>query len=329
MTAPNAHNSQPWKFRILNDSEFLLFLDPSRLLTDTDPPARQSLISQGTFLECLAIGASAFGYEAKISLFPEGNAEIGNFAKKPIAKIALSAKSISYDSLSEFLVSRRTTRTPFTGTFAKQESESLLSKAGILRNQLGFLFEGNTKEELIGFCKKAFEVETNTYRTNEETRKWFRYSDDEWDNKKDGLSFRGSGLTGFKHWLVSKFIVPPGQEVWHSSSAREGSVDVFQNAIAATPAFAWIQTKKDDSVSRVESGRDYARICLAAEACGFALHPVSQILEEYSEMKELRLAGEKLLNIPPPAKVQMLFRLGLSDYRYVSPRRNPNQLLEG
>jgi len=58
LLASNAHNIQPWIIKLIDPSEgfkpseglmFELYPDSERLLLETDPPARQITISQGTF----------------------------------------------------------------------------------------------------------------------------------------------------------------------------------------------------------------------------------------------------------------------------------------
>src|SRR5215831_11538157 len=49
--APNAHNTQPWSIALQGTDELSLYVDRSRLLPETDPPFRQTHVSQGTFLE--------------------------------------------------------------------------------------------------------------------------------------------------------------------------------------------------------------------------------------------------------------------------------------
>ena len=92
ITAPNPHNTQPWKFKILNSTEMHLYVDEKRILSITDVPSRQIHIGQGTFLELLKIGAKQIGYDTEIKLLPDGDYKLEEIGKKPVAKIKLSAR---------------------------------------------------------------------------------------------------------------------------------------------------------------------------------------------------------------------------------------------
>jgi hypothetical protein len=61
---------------------------------------------------------------------------------------------------------------------------------------------------------------------------------------------------------------------------------------------------------------------LAASKLGYVIHPMSQILQEYPEMDTLRTNFEKEQTVKNPEKIQMLARIGRSDYNYFTPRRN-------
>ena len=63
--APNAHNMQPWLVD-LSEAD-ALYVDRTRLLLETDPAARQIVISHGTFLELLVLAAAAQGYRADVT----------------------------------------------------------------------------------------------------------------------------------------------------------------------------------------------------------------------------------------------------------------------
>ncbi len=53
--AANPHNTQPWIVDLTGPGNLDLYVDQQRLLPETDPPARQIHISQGTFLENLKL----------------------------------------------------------------------------------------------------------------------------------------------------------------------------------------------------------------------------------------------------------------------------------
>ena len=70
--APNSHNRQPWLADLREPGAIVLRVDRERLLPETDPWFRQIVVSQGTFLEALAIALRQRGVEPEITLFPEG-----------------------------------------------------------------------------------------------------------------------------------------------------------------------------------------------------------------------------------------------------------------
>lgn len=71
-----------------------LYADSSRLTQETDPYARQMMITQGTFLEYMAVAGEQKGWHVDIALFPNGTYDESNLYQdmdtKPVAKITLS-----------------------------------------------------------------------------------------------------------------------------------------------------------------------------------------------------------------------------------------------
>jgi hypothetical protein len=66
---------------------------------------------------------------------------------------------------------------------------------------------------------------------------------------------------------------------------------------------------------------------LAATKLGLALHPLSQVLQEFPEMKATQAEFNALLGIKEPGKIQMMARLGRSPYQYYQPRRPVESML--
>src|SRR5262245_1540724 len=87
--APNPHNTQAWKIRLVSETQMVLYVDEQRLLPVTDPPSRQIHIGCGCFIETLAVGMSGHGYSATVDYLPEGAYELAEAGRKPVAAITL------------------------------------------------------------------------------------------------------------------------------------------------------------------------------------------------------------------------------------------------
>lgn len=320
--APNPHNTQAWKIKALSDG-ILLYVDPDRMLPETDPPGRQIHIGQGTFLETLRIASAAAGWNASIQLFPEGEANPAAPGSNPVARVMFRAASPSVDDLFDSILRRMTNRSPYDGPVVTGEESALLARLTSARtSRLEILRSAEDLTRYADLFVRAFSVETMSERRHEESRKWFRYTDEEILSNRDGISLRGNGLSGLRLWAARKFFVEKGKESWHSDANRKAGVDMFRVQAESARAFAFFRTAANTMRDWVECGMEIARFYLAATRMGLAVHPMNQIIQEYPEMDELRAQFESLTDSQAPAKVQMIFRLGRSSYRYLSPRRN-------
>ncbi|NJL51669.1 MAG: hypothetical protein HC930_04625 [Hydrococcus sp. SU_1_0] len=102
---------------------------------------------------------------------------------------------------------------------------------------------------------------------------------------------------------------------------------MYRDIAAATPAFAWITTSQNTRSTQLAVGRAYARLNLQATALRVAMHPMSQVLQEYAEMRALQRGFLTMLDIPTGHTVQMLVRLGYAERPDPSPRRELSDLL--
>ena len=69
VAAPSAHNSQPWRFRLLRETVDLI-ADRTRALAVNDPYDRELTISCGAALFNLRVAAAARGWVALLDEFP-------------------------------------------------------------------------------------------------------------------------------------------------------------------------------------------------------------------------------------------------------------------
>jgi nitroreductase len=69
--APSMHNTQPWRFRVLGNTETIeLYADPDRMLPRSDPHGRAVHIACGAALFNLRVAAAAGGRRAVTRLLP-------------------------------------------------------------------------------------------------------------------------------------------------------------------------------------------------------------------------------------------------------------------
>lgn len=322
ITAPNPHNVQPWKIKIINSTEMLLFVDEKRILPRTDPPARQIHIGQGTFLELVKIGAAKCMHQAKIDLFPQGEYKMEDIGKKPVAKVTLlpnpNIQSVLYASISK----RATDRSEYFGEFLTlAETDKLASLGHSESSELKFILG---EKDILPYCEifqKAMEIESYNRHLNDESRIWFRFSDQEIQSKRDGIALPDQGVTGVTRFMAETFFMSSDPEKFHNKSGLELFLSRYRKKIESTKGIVYWKTKQNQPKDWVLVGMDYARFHLGATTLGYKMHPLSQVLQEYPEMDELRKDFQKRIGESGKEKIQMIARIGRGDYTYFTPRR--------
>jgi len=137
--APSPHNTQSWKFMVINENEMDFFVDENILLPATDPPSRQIHMGAGCFIETLCIGILKFGYKASVSLFPEGYKSEKDFGKKPVARIKVQQTADKPSVLANYIEERQTSRMEYKGpVVSTEEYNKLVSLSGESHSKLSF-----------------------------------------------------------------------------------------------------------------------------------------------------------------------------------------------
>jgi len=326
ISAPSPHNTQSWKFNIISDTEMELYVDENILLPATDPPSRQIHMGTGCFIETLVLGAERIGYKSNVDYFPNGYESEKDFGKKPVAKIKLLKSEFSKNSLSDFIETRQTNRQPYTGKIITQaEFNSLRSLSGKSHSKL--ILINHNIEEYFDLFFKAFEVESRTYRTNEETRNLFRFSEEQRAQKRDGISIPQMGYTGITRFFAERSLDNGNKEKWHRKESIDLSLESVKEGIESSKGFIVWYTESNTYLDWVKSGRDYVRFSLAMTKMDLYPHPYNQAIQEYDEMKSLRDQLNNKLSIKEPQKSQMIIRIGRCSKPYYSYRRYLNNFL--
>lgn len=320
ITAPNPHNLQPWLVDLREPNVITLRTDPQRVLPETDPFGRQIMVGHGAFIELLVIALAEQGVRADVQLWPQGElpAELKDWhaaMKLPVARITI-APGAPKDALFAQILNRRTVKVNFD--VAKPVSESNLQgilAAGGISNMQRMQCGGTVQEQRLAplrkLCLDSAFVEMRTPRTNLESIRLVRVGPEEILANRDGISINSPmvrALTAFGQFDRSQ---PPAA----GSTAEKKFIERFDGTSKTAMGFVWI-TGKNTRFDQVEAGRMLVRLQLQATASGIGMHPMSQALQEFPEMKaQYEQVHQLVLGQGAPRSasdqtVQMLCRIG-------------------
>ncbi len=250
------------------------------------------------------IAAAQTGHAVELDLFPDGE-------NGPVARARLVAGAAEPDPLFAAVSDRRSCKEPFevsTGRSRTCEPCWSLSRT--------IVTAPDQVAQLIDLTWSAWKVEAETPRTFKESVDLMRIGKAEINAQPDGIDLGGPFLSSLalvgmlsREGQLDPTILAVSRKVSRSTkrcSTRHRPMPCSR--APATPA-----------PTRSRPGRRWLRLNLATTAHGLALHPVSQALQEYPEMREHYDRAHQLL-APEGHTVQMLGRLGYGPSTPPTPR---------
>lgn len=334
LLAPNGHNMQPWKIRLdKNDNNvFYLYADAERLTPEVDPLGRQLIITQGTFLEYVRVAGEKLGYKTDFVFFPAGEYDELNLYEsiqsKPVAKITLTTAEQQSSSVYDFIFKPDTNRAAYRPISLTTEQINQLQ--GINNDSeitIRLFGDQASKVKLASYALEGAKIESSVQCINQATAKIFRANEYQKNAYRYGFSVEGQGTSGIiKHIVQGIITIFPAINSEKNMTAMV--VKGTQTAVSNTPAYAMIITQGNSRIQQIKSGMVYSRFVLTAHALGLAMQPLSQVLEEYPEMKEQydQIHREYA---PDGRTIQMFLRLGKPVKEFPpSMRRNIMDLIE-
>lgn len=330
LLAPNPHNRQPWMVDLhKHQNELTLYVDLQRLLPATDPYGRQIVIGHGTFIEQLVMAASADGFATEIVLFPEGEFSADKLDGRPLATLSFRRSDQAIiDPLFGEILRRRTIRLPFDlqRPVPNEKMNVILSAANRVGIEVGATLEIDKVKVLRSRAAAAWDVEQKTDSTIMESLRLMRVGQQEIEAHRDGLA-----VTGFVPELAAavglfRRDVPPVSGSFAAERMRDSVVLLANSAMG----WVWLVTRGNSRRQQVDAGRSFVRMQLAATKGGIALHPMSQALQEFPEMREQFLGLHHDLGTDPQTQtIQMLARIGYAQSTAPTPRRKLHDLIRG
>lgn len=161
----------------------------------------------------------------------------------------------------------------------------------------------------------ALRIEVETPHTYQESVDLFRIGRHEVDENPDGIDFTGPLFETLR--LTGQFTREAASDP--SSFAYQSGLDsIFANTDTAM-GHVWLITDDNSRERQMATGVDWLRVNLAATAEGLGFQPLSQALQEFSEMAGTYAQVHERL-APTGGTVQMLSRIGYGADVGRSPR---------
>jgi hypothetical protein len=327
LLAPNPHNRQPWIADLRRAEEITLFCDRERLLPETDPFGRQILIGCGAFIELAVLTAAERGYRTLVTPFPDGEYDARSIDERPVARLVLVRDAgLARDPLFAQIRRRHTNKGTYDGSrpVAAAVRAALRPAAPTPGLLAGEIIDAARVAQVRKITRDAFALETTTPRTYLESARLLRIGPSEIERHRDGISLMAPMprlLTALG--LLDRLEVPTPGSAIHATVMR------LWEPMETGSGYVWIAARGNARHLQLAAGRAYVRAHLTATAAGIDMHPLSQALQEFPEVRPQFEAIHGLLGFDPAQiTLQMLARIGYGTKPApATPRRDLAQLL--
>lgn len=328
LLAPNPHNRQPWIADLREAGRIHLNCDGERVLPETDPFGRQILIGCGAFLELAVIAAAQRGVTAKVELFPNGAPADRELPKgSRVATLVLGEPgSAPADPLFAQIVRRHTRKSAYANDRALPETllrswDEMATRFGL---RSGVATGAAAMDPIRRITREAYEIEATTARTWLESARLMRIGPGAIAANPDGISLNSPMVRA----LYTVGLFDPMEVPVKGTSSLQRVMDRWVPFETAS-GFLWLASPDNSRPMQVASGRAYVRSHLLATAAGVDMHPLSQALQEFPEMRGPFEAMHKTLGLTGSGEtLQMLSRVGFAtEPRGPSPRRRLDALV--
>ena len=245
--APSAHNTQPWRFRVVGDM-VEVHADRTRVLPIADPAERELLISCGAALFFLRITLRRFGHAPTVALQPD--------AERPslVASVWLGEPAEPTPDeavLAEAIIHRHTNRRAFEDRPVPSELTLALVRAAASEGAwLEAVIDPERRRSLAGLVAQAHAEQLADEAFVGELASWVR--DPAAD---DGMPTHGVPLAEVGAPHASAFL--------RTFEAAAGAAETEAQLAAGSPLLAVLGTTEDDEagVAALRRGTRARRCC--------------------------------------------------------------------
>lgn len=297
IAAPSSHNTQPWQFRVA-DETIELWADRTRALPVNDPYDRELTISCGAALLNLRVAAAALGMAAAIRL------DSDHYDHLATVCLGKGEVETALAGLAPAISERFSTREAFVDgalpDALPEELDAAVGREGARLHQVG----DEDRSVLAELIAEGDRIQFSNPSWRRELASWMHPRRD-----RDGLA-------------MSPWVAPISRLVVRSfdmgNKVGQADEDLARNA----PALLVISTADDGQSSWLASGQALERALLLAATVGVQ----AGYLNQPCQVEQLR--GRLADLVCPGRSAQVMMRLGFAEPpSHRAPRREVNDLV--
>ena len=307
--APSPHNVQPWRVKIINDTEAELYIDSTRTLPKEDITGSFIISTMGMFIEALDILAGHRNSRIEYELFDDAETIAPAILEAKTRKLISFAKlrlvpgretESRYDE--ELFLKRRTSRLHLKNEKISEESVDILGQiAGEWKQVFTVTSDAEQIERILRWNTKALFEDLNSADYHDEIVEWFRYTKNQSLRHRDGLDARCMNTFPINYWIVANLpkllLLPVSGQIM---------AGVYRRQIGEVPMLGIISGGFWKPADGVDAGRFLMRFWLETARQRLYIHPYGNLVTNHEAAK----AVEQELGIKD---VWLIFKIGHSD----------------
>lgn len=306
--APSAYNTQPWFFKIEENTAFV-YADRRYALPVIDPDDRELILGCASALYNLRVTIRAFGYSETTELLPDEN-DLDCIGR---VKIGGKLNEISENDrlLFKAIPKRHINLSSFTQRAIPEKSLDALKSAAKQENAWLHVCSDAERKIILRMVAEADQIQ--------HSNKHFRRELAAWVNQRRNLSGDGMPYLGLDYGDVMDSLSPTIARRFENDDKKPANDEELSDG---APVIAVLGTKTGVNIERIYAGQALMHLWLQAECEGLAL----SMLNQPCEVPELRLRLHDELE--QQGRAHMILRIGYGSKPVFGPRRPLSTCLE-
>lgn len=307
--APNGHNTQPWRFQVLEDGIAIL-PDPLRRTPVVDPDDHHLFVGLGAAMENLGLAAGARGRPGTASFdAAAGGSVVFTFGAGPATGPGSLDPSPRDPGLFAAIPGRQSTRADYDGRpVSTADLRSLTAAAVVPGVDLVLITDRPGIEQVRDLVVAGNSAQMADAAFVRELKSWMRFSPTQAARAGDGLFTAASGNPVLPALLGTRLFD------W-AFTAKAGNRE-YANQMRSSPGVAVFASERADRDHWVRTGRACQRFALQATALGLKHAFINQPVEVAS----LRPALADIAGVPG-RRPDIVMRFGYGPALPFSARR--------